>query len=370
VKIAHVVGTFPPHFGGMGSVAFEEAKRLGELGHAVTVFTMQYPDFVYRKYDWPFRVVRFKPWLKLGDAGLVPQMIKALKDFDLIHLHYPFFGGAEMVWLSKVWHHQKYVITYHMDAKPDTFLKKVIQAKYNFFYSRPIFDHAGKIMVVDKNFFSSSQLKDRIKKPVEVLWNGVDERVFRPLPEVKKESRVNKTLLFVGNLLTVKRLDLVIRVLKDLPLDFVLVVVGDGYAANDYKKQVQSMDLDDRVRFVGAVQDKETLNDYYNSADCTIIPSGDTESFSLVALESLASGTPVIASDLSGTRGRVVDGQDGLLFKPGDIQDLKQKIEDFFSKNQTDRKKMGEAGREKIVASYTWDRHIEKLVEIYRSVLE
>jgi len=369
VKIAHVVGTFPPHFGGMGSVAFEEAKRLGDLGHEVTVFTMQYPEFVYQKYDWPFRVVRIKPVVKLGDAGLVPQLLKEIKGFDLVHLHYPFFGGAEMIWFSKLFNHEKYVVTYHMDAKPDTFLKKVIQVKYNFFYSRAIFKNAEKIMVVDENFYESSYLKNQISKPVEVLWNGVDERVFRPLPHVKEASKYNKTLLFVGNLLMVKRLDLLIQVLKGLPPEYVLVVIGDGYAAGDYKKQVELLELEDRVRFVGAVRDKETLNDYYNSADCTIIPSGDTESFSLVALESLSAGTPVIASDLPGTRGRIVIGQDGLLFRPLDVKDLKEKIEGYFLMSVEDRKKMGEAGRKKILENYTWDRHIEKLLEIYRSVL-
>ena len=153
-----------------------------------------------------------------------------------------------------------------------------------------------------------------------------------------------------------------------MPPEFVLVVVGDGYAAGVYKRQVESLNLEDRVRFVGAVGDKETLNDYYNSSDCTVIPASDTESFSLVALESLSSGTPVIASDLPGTRGRVVDKKDGLLFQPGEVKDLKEKIEKFFAMSIEDRKKMGEAGRKKVLENYTWDIHIQKLISIYQSM--
>ncbi len=370
MKIAHVVGTFPPHLGGMGSVAFEEAQRLSELGHEVEVYTMQYPNFVYEKYNWSFVIRRTKPFVKLGDAGLMPGLVKSIKGFDLVHLHYPFFGGAEMVWFAKMFNKQKYVVTYHMDAKPDTFLKKVIQAKYNLFLSSHILNNAEKIIVVDDNFFNSSKLKKRVKKPVIELWNGVDERVFRPLIGAKNFEQKTKKLLFVGNLLKVKRLDLLLETLKNLSSEYELLVVGSGYAEAEYRKHVQELNLGDQVRFIGAIQDKETLNDYYNSVDCTVIPASDTESFSLVALESLAAGTPVITSDLPGTKGRIVDGQDGLLFKAGDSTDLKEKIEIFFARTSEERKKMGEAGRSKIINSYTWDQHVQKLIEIYGQALQ
>src|SRR3990167_4556854 len=128
MKIAHVVSTFSQQIGGMGSVCYNEAKRLAESGHEVTVFTLKYLGVIYNDANFPFKVVRLKPLIKLGDAGLVPQILKYLQGFDLFHLHYPFYGGAEWLCFSKI----PLVITYHMDAQVNG-LKAFVQKIYDWF---------------------------------------------------------------------------------------------------------------------------------------------------------------------------------------------------------------------------------------------
>ena len=98
MKIAHVICTFPPYKGGMGNVAYEQAKELANLGHEVTVFT---PSYSKEKQDFNFNVVRLKSLIKFGNAAFLPQLIYRLRKFDVVQLHHPFFGATEIVWLAK-----------------------------------------------------------------------------------------------------------------------------------------------------------------------------------------------------------------------------------------------------------------------------
>ena len=152
MKIAHVVSTFPPNIGGMGVVCYNEAKRLAENGNDVTVFTLKYPGVVYDDTKFPFKVVRLKPLVKLGDAGLVPQILNHLNGFDLVHLHYPFYGGAE--WLC--FYSAPMVITYHMDAQAGGG-KGIISKIYDWFWPKILFARAKKIIAVDAEHFKNTK---------------------------------------------------------------------------------------------------------------------------------------------------------------------------------------------------------------------
>ena len=92
------------------------------------------------------------------------------------------------------------------------------------------------------------------------------------------------------------------------------------------------------------------------------------EAFGVVLLEAMACGKPVIASNLPGVRSVVSDGQDGLLVRPGDVQDLAEKIE-WLLGDAPRRKAMGGQGRAKVEQRYAWSKIIPRLVEIYHEVL-
>ena len=401
MKIAHVISTFPPRHGGMGQVCFEEAKRLAERGHDVTVFTLAYDRLQTTDYGLQFsdlgpalsadrlrtancelKIVRLKPLFMFGDAGFAPQLFFKLKNFDLVHLHYPFYGAAQCVWLAKFFRGQKYVVTYHMDAHPVGFLKKLFQGIYDFVWAKKVLSGAEKVAVVDEDFFNASRHGRFVKKEKAVfLPNGVDLEIFKPRPKDLSavglpELAGKKIILFVGNLLPLKRLDLAIEALKILSglqtTDYgsgiggghslALVVVGGGYAEEKFKK----MAVGANVVFAGSCPGVQKLAAYYNAADCLVAPS-DFESFSLAALYGLASGLPIIASDIPGLRRRVADGQDGFLFKAGSAESLALALKKLFALTDEERKKMGEAGRAK-AAAYSWNVHIEKLLEVYSGV--
>jgi glycosyltransferase involved in cell wall biosynthesis len=147
-----------------------------------------------------------------------------------------------------------------------------------------------------------------------------------------------------------------------------LLIIGDGDQRENYQEQARRLGIADRTIFAGAIQHENTPP-YFRSADVTILPSLPPESFGLVLIESLACGTPVIATRLPGVRTVVEDGGDGLLVDPGTPESLAEAMGKILDDEDL-RKAMGNNGRAKVEARYGWEKIGELLVDIYRQVLD
>ena len=258
MKIAEVISTFPPYPGGMGYVCFHNARVLAQRGHEVTVFTLDHERLSYDKDPREFRIVRLKTPLLYRDGGVIPQLCGKLKPFDIIHLHYPFYGGAEYVYLASLLWGEKYFLTYHIDVSGNTFLKKTLIAFYEPLFNRRILRRADRIGALTLAHLKSSKVAGLVNwhRVVEVP-NGVDSDKFRPREKdpdlLRKYGFAGKTVvLFVGNLQPFKGLHLLIDSIAALEdKNVVLLVVGGGYAEKDYRAQVRERNIEDRVVFSG-----------------------------------------------------------------------------------------------------------------------
>ena len=137
MKIAHVSATFPPYRGGTGNVCYHNARQLARLGHEVHVFTASapllescHPDegriwgIAPKGHDKAglrdgFTVHRLSPLVQVGNAPVLPQLVWNLRDFDLIHLHYPFILGAEMMRVASLMFDIPLAISFHNDLIGD-----------------------------------------------------------------------------------------------------------------------------------------------------------------------------------------------------------------------------------------------------------
>lgn len=366
MKIAHVVSTFSPRLGGMGRICLEEAAALARQGHEVTVFTLNYPHFANDE-EFVFKVVRLHPLIRLGDAGLVPQLLWKLgKNFDLVHLHYPFYGGAEWLCFLPI----PLVITYHMDAQARGF-KGFAQKMYDWVWPKFLFAKAKKIITVDAEHFNNSKFFKNIpaNKVVEIA-NGVDTAIFKPAPPNLEKLELEdlkdkKIILFVGNPMPLKRLDLLIAAVKLLDnKDTVLLVVGGGYELEKYKQMAKELQVEAQIRFIGPCADQIKLAEYYNVADCVAVPS-DYESFSLVAIEAMACGKPLVISDLPGLKNRT---SEALFFAPGSVESLVGALKKVLALSDEERKKIGDSEVAKAIQDFSWDKHIDKLLQVYGRV--
>ncbi len=135
----------------------------------------------------------------------------------------------------------------------------------------------------------------------------------------------SKTLLFVGQLLMGKGIDILLNAMKDIDSSYKLKIIGAGAQNELFKAYSKKLKLQDRVEFVGAVK-HEDLVKHYQEAYCLIVPSRTPETFNLTGVEALKAGLPVIAADVGGIKEWLRDGINGLLFDSNDHKDLSRKV--------------------------------------------
>lgn len=374
MKIAHVVSTYPPYRGGMGNVAYEYVERLRARGHKVHVFTPRYRNVA----DDPKYVHRIPSPIHFGNAGMVPSLYWRLKGFDLVHLHYPFFGGAEPVVVRKALRpDQGLVMTYHMDAVAQG-LKGVLFEAHRRVLFPWLINRADRILASTKEYAQTSALAEhqQAMNNLEIHPFGIDLEKFHPgfEPEIKSLQNLDQgqpVLIFVGGLDPAHHfkglpvLLAALRQLKDYP--WTTLIIGQGSMKETFAAQVQAEGLADRFRFLGGVSD-EDLPKYFRASDIHCFPSTQrAEAFGLVALEAAASGLPSVASDLPGVSSVVLDGQTGLLVPPNNVEELKKSI--LLLLEQVDlRERLGQAACARAQAEFAWDPLISKLEQTYQSV--
>jgi len=143
-------------------------------------------------------------------------------------------------------------------------------------------------------------------------------------------------------------------------------VVGEGDLKKDYEDLAQELKISERTVFVGNVG-LENLVRFYNLADVFVLPSiSSSEAFGLVLLEAGACAKPILVSDLPGPRTLVKEGTNGFLIKPGDVNDLAEKIKLIF---RTQPQEMGERGRKMVLEKYDSRVLAKKLEAIYEKII-
>jgi len=202
-------------------------------------------------------------------------------------------------------------------------------------------------------------------------------RIYRPRkkdPYFLKKFNIkekDKVLLFVGGLDAAhyfKGVNYLINAMKYLDDNVKLIVAGEGDLKKDYIKKVKELGLEKRIHFAGYVE-RDILPEHYNLADLFVLPSVDkSEAFGLVLIESLAAGTPVIASNLKGVRTVVDSGRTGMLFEPKNARDIADKAKMILNNPKLYEQFSQNAAR---VANqkYRWPKIAKKLNDVYKNVV-
>ncbi len=166
---------------------------------------------------------------------------------------------------------------------------------------------------------------------IHVIRNGVDLDYFSPRPhdEARKSLGVSgRVLLSVGNLIELKGHHLVIEAIAQLP-DTTLLIAGSGPLRDELQKQIELLGLSDRVRLVGQ-QGRDQLRTLYAAADMLVLASS-REGLANVLLEAIASGLPVVATDVGGNGEVVSDPRAGVLTAQRTPESLAQSVEALTS---------------------------------------
>jgi D-inositol-3-phosphate glycosyltransferase len=389
--------------GGLNVYVVETARRLAQAGVEVEVFTRAttaaLPPTVEMTPGVVVHNVTAGPYEGLGKADLPAQLCaftaavlraEAAREpgwYEAIHSHYWLSG--QVGWLARDRWRVPLIHSAHTlakvknaalaDGEPPESLARIVGEEQ-------VAAEADRL--VAPTAAEAAQLIDLYgADPTAVVTvpPGVDLEMFDPAARPSSRSRLGIApnavlLLFVGRLQPLKAPDVLIRataqVLQEHPelaerLEVAVVGApsGDARAAQLYLDALHqltvALGLSARVRFLGVVP-RDELADWYRAADVTVVPSY-SESFGMVALESQACGTPVIASDVGGLTTAVADGRSGVLVSGHSGRDWARVIGDLV----TNRSRWAELARGCVehAARFSWDRTTSELLVVYEDAM-
>jgi D-inositol-3-phosphate glycosyltransferase len=385
--------------GGMNVYIVETARRLADAGVAVEIFTRatasdqpavveMHPGVLVRhvsagpfeglsKGDLPAQLCAFAAGVMRAEAHHEPGW------YDVIHSHYWLSG--QVGWLARERWGVPLVHSAHTLGK----IKNDLLADGD--SPEPMTRLIGEEQVVaeaDRLIASTAdEAADLIEHygaapaKVRTIAPGVDLTTFQPGPASAARRRLGLpldvgVLLFVGRIQPLKAPDLLLRAAALLPRELPggpphVVVLGapsgTGLAEPDWLGRLAaSLGLGDRVRIVPPVS-RETVADYYRAADLTVVPSYN-ESFGLVALESQACGTPVVAAAVGGLPTAVADGVSGVLVDGHDPEQWAKVLGDVLG-TPSARARLASGARAH-AEKFSWQRTVDGLLVAYREAIE
>ncbi|MGC8489788.1 MAG: glycosyltransferase, partial [Clostridia bacterium] len=233
MKIAHVTATFPPYWAGTGNVVAQTARTLANRGHDVTVFTPRVADPIEPPDDWPFETRRLPAPLRVGNAAWTPALARVLSGFDVIHLHYPYIGGAEWAARAAGRLQVPLVLTYHNRLVSGGPLRRAAFRAYSRLVEPHVLNAADIVIAVHEDY---RRAWFAARPRVRAVPHGIDAGVFRPQNRFQSRAMLGlgteeRVVLFVGALDRAHRFKNVGGLLDALArcaLPLTAVLVGDG----------------------------------------------------------------------------------------------------------------------------------------------
>jgi N-acetyl-alpha-D-glucosaminyl L-malate synthase BshA len=318
-----------PSVGGSGVVATELGKLLAERGHQVHFITHSMPfrlgkfhkNIYYHEVEvTDYHVFRHPPY----DLSLASKMamVARMQRLDLLHVHYA-LPHAICAFLAKqmVGPQLKVVTTLHgtditILAQEES-IKDLIRLGIN---------ESDAVTAVSRDLIRETREKLEITRPLDLVYNFIDERVYYPRDcrDLRSEIAPNgeKIIMHISNFRPVKRVLDVLEVFRNINerLPSRLMLVGEGPDLAKLQARAAEQGLEDRIIFMGKQDDVAQV---ISLADLMLLPS-EKESFGLVALEAMACGVPTIASTAGGLPELISHGETGYLAPVGDTERMAQ----------------------------------------------
>lgn len=271
-----------------------------------------------------------------------------------------------------------FVVTYHGDweASYGSKFRRLSVSFYNKFVDK-ILSKADVIISPSESYIHSSKFLKDYHEKIEIIPNGIKIEEFE-ISHSKEECREKlglplekDILLFFGYLSPYKSPDNLLKAFKKViekNSDTFLLYAGSGVMMDQLKKLSISLKIEDKVRFDGFIG-KDLRPYYYKAADLFCLPSTlSTECYPLSILESMASGTPVIASRIGGIPDIIKNNVNGILVEPGNVRNLSNSI--LFVLNDDLLKKKMEINCKEIIKDYTWTNISKMTEQIYEDVIK
>lgn len=385
--------------GGMNVYVRDLTRQLGKMGIHVDVFTRsqdEHVPHVLHDLGYGNRVVHIPagpevPLPKEVLASHLPEFVEGILAFaeskglhyDLIHSHYWMSGLAardlKAEWNVPIVHmfHTLGIMKQRVARVPDE-----AEGDYRLKGESDVLQLADRIVASTLAELAQLQwlYKANVRKVV-IIPPGVDLTHFYPIPTDEAKEYIGvlpceQVVLFVGRIEPLKGIDTLIEaiaILRQRNVTVCLSVIGgdadvsqDDLSDEMARLQVlrEKYDLQDLVTFLGR-RGQDTLPYYYSASEAVVVPS-HYESFGMVALEAMACGTPVVASQVGGLAYLVQDGVTGFTVPVDEPQALADCLIRLLQ-DASLRKRMGEQAAA-FALDYDWDKIAARIVKLYAEI--
>jgi glycosyltransferase involved in cell wall biosynthesis len=201
-------------------------------------------------------------------------------------------------------------------------------------------------------------------EPVDVIWDPVSFRPPRPPPSSPP------TVAFAGRLVREKGIEILIKAFEKVLIHIPearLILVGEGKQESYLRKLIADLGIGSNVTITGYLRQPE-MEHLFNAAWVQVVPSIWVEAQGCVVTEAMIRGTAAIASRIGGLAEIVQHGSTGLLVPPGDVDALAEALKQILQ-NRELVEQMGQAGREFALAHFDRERYLDRLLQIYESMI-
>lgn len=362
-NVVHVVPYYPPHLGGMENVAKAVAEELAKT-RPVRVLTTTCGAEGEPRFDrtgqLAVRRVRARDVANLPvPPGLLFQMLRVGRE-SIVHVHIAQALVPEIVWLSRRVRGGKYIAHFHLDVAPSGRFGPIFA-----WYKKRILGHtlraaARVITFSHEQAIFLEQKYGLAPDAIAIIPNGVSSE-FTPSAEREMATDAPLRVLYVGRLSKQKAVHRLVDALARMRQPVEAVLVGDGAERPAIEELLGKHRLSN-VRLAGIRRGSELIESYH-WADVFVLPS-DREGMPLAALEALACGLPIVATDVVGNRELLKEV--GVLVSPDATSialALDQLAQDPQERFELRRRALNAAGE------FTLARTVSRIADLYDEVM-
>jgi D-inositol-3-phosphate glycosyltransferase len=375
--------------GGMSVYVRELARELGNRGHRVDIYTRL--NGSRQKQIAPLsdnvrlihlRAGKIGQMNKLALYGHLDDFFKELQKFrtreslhyDLVHSHY-WLSGRVGSWAQEHWKVPHVFMFHTVGAVKNSTAGSEKEPELRTDIEKYLAQKCDRILVAtDREKDHLVQHYGACAETIGVVPCGVNLDLFRPLDKAVARRQLGlaqdeSIVLYVGRFAPVKGIERLMEAIAHLQHHQrfrLLIVGGDGDGAPEYKsfrRLARKLSIEDSVTFIGRIE-HDGLPPYYSAADVLAVPS-HYESFGLVALESLASGTPVVATKVGAMESILREGETGHVVNNGSPRSIADGIETFISRPHAPSADEVRAS----VFRFSWANVASAIIDEYATVL-
>ena len=368
LNIAQVTPYYLPALGGIERTTHEISKRLVERGHRVTVYTSKsnFSDFntlLDEEVIDGVKVRRFPEFLNVMSTW-TPEIAQ---DEDILHLqNYNIHPHTYLI--GKYAGNKPIVMTthggfsrYEGDFPLDFSLYGIGKYLWQYLYGKKYLKKVDLVLALHEWERQNLISKGAILSKTKILSNAMGDEAFA---EYRPKSSDRPYILNITRVSKVKSLDQVIQILPFFPdLDFVIVGpdVGEGEQER-LTELARELKVNDQLKFKGGIFGNEK---YEYIAGCeALVVSSSWEMYSSTIIEGMAQGKVVIASDRFGNPHIMDDGKTGIIYKYGDLEDLRFKIKSVLE-NKEYARSIGESAKKFLWENKRWPSIMDQLESYY-----